>query len=126
MWRPSVTLSDFIRLFLGKLPGGRLTVFGAHSFASNLCSSRISGGPRKKVPDATVDLGDAFIRSGYATDRPSYLNRLQLKVGVSVAQSVEHRTLDRNVAESESHQGRSVVSLSKTLHRHCLVLVQLM
>ena len=40
-----------------------------------------------------------------------------------LAQLVE-APLNRKVADFESHQGRNVVSLSKTLHLHCFVLVQ--
>ena len=44
--------------------------------------------------------------------------------GATIAQLGERRTLDRNVAGSNLTWGRGVVSLSKTLHSNCLVLVK--
>ena len=43
--------------------------------------------PWKNVPDVTVDLGTACIRSGYATNRatvPSFKNRMDLKAAPCV------------------------------------------
>ena len=44
--------------------------------------------------------------------------------GEPIAQLGERLTLDSKVAGFDPHQGRGVVSWSKTLHPHCLVLVK--
>ena len=68
-------VSDLATLVLGKPPGDSLPVFCAHSFARNrqfaLLESVQEGNniPQKNVPDESVDLRTACIRSGHATDR---------------------------------------------------------